>query len=260
MISASEDQKPANPVDHQGPEGSDDGSLSSVSTSSETSVEETKQRCPKKTEFQFIISSIFEQIRSLYKISALLRRPTLPNKYIRSVSKDEAISFYAPWDQAHVEAKFRNMDPTLARRLAMANTRRRQQLKYWEKHHQEETDELYVEPKAQQAAFSGGMAKSKSHVRAEAMREAGKLPTKSLEVRSKITKQSFSTVAQSAINDNQTFSGCPQTVYEPSLQEKGSCLRVPDPPKFEFGKTLFECPYCHASLEVGLMQNRHLWK
>ncbi len=95
-ISASENQETADPADQEEAERSDDDSISSVSTSSENSIEETKQRRPKKTEYQYIISHIFEQIRSLYKISALLRRPTLRDNYVRSISKDEAISAYVP--------------------------------------------------------------------------------------------------------------------------------------------------------------------
>lgn len=102
-VSASGNQETADPADQEGAERSDDDSLSSVSTSSETSIEESKQGRPKKTEYQYIISSIYEQIRSLYKISALLRRPTLRDNYVRSISKDEAISAYIPWDQAYVE-------------------------------------------------------------------------------------------------------------------------------------------------------------
>lgn len=47
-ISASEHQETADPADQEGAERSDDESLSSVSTSSETSIEETKQRRPKR--------------------------------------------------------------------------------------------------------------------------------------------------------------------------------------------------------------------
>lgn len=142
----------------------------------------------------------------------------------------------------------------------MANTRRRQQLKYWENHHQKETDAESVDPEAQQATLNAGKAESKSLVGPEAKREAAELPTERLGVRSKVTKESFSTIAQSTINDNRTFSGRSQTVYEPTVQGKGSSLTVPDPPKVDFGRTSFQCPYCHASLEVGLMRDRHLWK
>lgn len=142
----------------------------------------------------------------------------------------------------------------------MANTRRRQQLKYWENHHQKETEGASVNPEAQQATLNAAKAKSKSLMGPEAKREAGEIPSDRLGVRSKITKQSYSTIAQSTINDNQTSSGRSQTVYEPTVQGKGSPLTVPDPPKVDFGRTSFQCPYCHASLEVGIMRDRHLWK
>ena len=94
-----------------------------------------------------------------------------------------------------MESKFRNASEVLVRRLALANTRRRQQLIFWEKHPQDAAEELSSEAALFQSAK----------------------PTQSLSAPSRTTKQSFSTVALSAINDNETFSGRPKTLYQPSL-------------------------------------------
>ena len=236
----------------------DEASSSSVSTSSESSVGEEEKSSARKTDFQYLVSGIFRHIRSLYKISALLRRPVARDKYIRSVSKDEAVSFYAPWDQAHLEDKFRGANQSILRRLAMANTRRRQQLKFWEKHPAESSEAVKVtgpiiSHKPQSLVGAKDTTRSTNLT-------VDKRPTLSLGVPSQSTKQSFSTVAKSELNDNETSSGRPQTVYEPSTKGRTSKLRVPDRPKIPFGQISFDCPYCLTKLNVRNVDHRAAWK
>ena len=67
----------------------------------------------------FMVRQITEQIRSLYNLSALLRRPTMSSKYIRSERKDQALirdldtdfiplhEAYSTIDKRHVAEKMR---------------------------------------------------------------------------------------------------------------------------------------------------------
>lgn len=74
------------------------------------------------------------------------------------------------------------------------------------------------------------------------------------------TAQSFSTVAQSVLNDNETFSGRPKTIYAPSMAGPSRGARVPNPPDQVKGAVNFECPYCLTTLNWKSMQQRQLWK
>ncbi len=217
---------------------------------------------PRRTEFQDLVASIFDHIRSLYKLSALLRRPSVPNKYIRSISKDQVVSHFGYWDQAHVENKFRDAGAHLVQRLGLANTRRRQQLKYWEKHpdrsdlDQPQSKTLFQASLESRPRSLDGRRPHQMVVEPTAILK----PSQSLGVRSQATKQSFSTVALSTLNDNEASSDRSKTVYEPSMQDTTRALRVPDVPKVPEGASWFDCPFCFAKLDPRTMQKRHIWK
>lgn len=119
-------------------EGGED-SLSSISSGSDNSCADHSTTRPKKSDIQHLTSIIFEQVRSLYKVSGLLRRPAIQDKYIRSIGKDVIFSCYTYWDQAHVKNKFPNCSDVISRRLGVANTRRREQLRFWDRHRQGES-------------------------------------------------------------------------------------------------------------------------
>lgn len=196
----------------------------------------------------------------------LLRRPAVRDKYIRSVSKDESISCYMTWDQAHVENKFPGTSEVLVRRLGAANTRRRDQLKFWMKLRSQSSEEASVvplEPKAPRITIPRprSNAEPAENYDVPAL-EMTDIAAKSLGVPSKATKQSFSIVAQSilAVNDTKTSAGRPRTVYKPSMQGSSRSLRIPDPPNVPFGRTTFDCPYCFMKLDVQAMHKRQLWK
>ena len=238
------DAGPTTDEQHLLADDSDGDSLSSSSATSESLLDGGNRSRPKKGEIHYSLSDIFTHIQSLYKISVSLRRPAVHDKYIRSVSKDANTSCFVSWDQSHVESKFQNASEVLVRRLALANTRRREQLQYWEKHPQDAAEGVRSEAALLKSAIPPTESK----------------PTQSLGIPSGTSKQTFSTVALSAVNDNETFSGRPRTIYQESLQGASDHLRVPDIPKVLFGQTSFECPYCHTQLEVQTMRKRQLWK
>jgi hypothetical protein len=201
----------------------------------------------------------------------LLRRPEIHNKYIRSVSRNQSVSYFADWDKAHVSEKMsqwaldkgrRYEEPIdacvpLVSRLGAANTRRREQLKYWQKHPDRLTSigvQSAMSTKEQPAVpkdFKAGFAQNQP-------RQVGSEP--GMPAPSKGTKQSFSIVAKSVLDDNETFSGRPKTVYEPSAHGGGRFTRVPDAPRPQPGSLTFDCPFCFSELGVKAMQQRQLWK
>lgn len=110
-------------------------SESNTSTASEQSDDGESGTRPEENNAQFLISIIFAYIRSLYKLSKSLRRFTVHGDYSLTVSKYADASLFASWDQGYIGNRFPNATRFLVHRLALANTRRRQQLQYWKEHH-----------------------------------------------------------------------------------------------------------------------------
>ncbi|KAI4246100.1 MAG: hypothetical protein L6R42_009997 [Xanthoria sp. 1 TBL-2021] len=229
----------------------DQDSASSTSTASEQAGDGGSGTRLKETNAQFLISIIFGYIGSLYKLSKSLRRSTVHEKYIRSVSRYAGTSPFAHHDQAHVENKFPTASKVLVRRLGLANTRRRQQLKYWEEHHAIPGQD-FSSACAEQSELISETTTGAS--------ESGQIPASSLGTPSKASHQSFTTVAQSVLQDDASLSGQRNTVYAPSLPERDRSLRIPNVPNVPADQTSFECPYCHAQLDTINMRQRELWK
>lgn len=221
-----------------------------------------------------LVSAIISQIRSLYETLTLLRRPAIPDKYIRSVSKNLSmdVSHFATWDRAHVAAKITqwsldkdmnfeepfNPDSFLCSRLAGGNTRRREQLKYWQIHPERPSSKIplpLLSPVSQQQ--ENRSAQMHYQFMSAPVGDSSARSTAA----SKNTVQSFSTVAESVLQDNATKSGRPKTMYAPSGHGGTSQpLRVPDVPETPLGSLTFACPYCFAQLNANAMSDRQLWK
>ncbi|KAM7210735.1 C2H2 type zinc finger domain protein [Rhypophila decipiens] len=147
--------------------------------------------------------------------------------------------------------------PWLQERLARANTRRREQLRYWIDHpydpNQDNLGSNVTEPelvKVQVIRDDGSQVST--------LKKDGPAPP-SQGPKSVKTTQSFSTVAMSDIHDTKT-NVRPRTVYAPTEMGQGKVNSVPGPPKPPEGKSTFTCPYCGISLEWSEMQNRQSWK
>jgi hypothetical protein len=214
-----------------------------------------------------IISSIFEGIRSLYRISVLLRRPRNSSKYLRSsnttipsqnalkVTQDYAhvLEKIRQWRHRTVRSKVGGEEEKVAtveevqrreedehhenadiaffcQRLTWANLFRRKQFDYW-------VDCPDV-PESQ-------------HTDAQPNRLNAQTPT--------VIDASFSSVAMSALgNGNDVVQLL--TVYAKSVVGRPNASRVPDVPRFSKTYPSFECPYCHIILDSKLMQERESWK
>ncbi len=310
---------------------SDQDSISSVSADSDTSSgDEGSPRKVRVSKISVLVSHIFEQVRSLYHLSVLLRRPGVGDRYIHSIPKGQGnISRIgmSQYDYAHVQQKVRqwrgeskssfgacneqesvttladiqrreivkndllDKTDTLCHRLSRANTRRREQLKYWIRN-----------PDIREVAVSDESIRLKKLVtmgptRVEAVEESGnqapvikepKAATIGFEKmeRSTTSKQSFSAVTRSTVDDSKTQSNRPRTTYAQSVVGTKRSNRVPDLPKYLKPKPAsacaicrdglnstsdrlcchgnqnpnFECPYCHLNLRRATMEDRQNWK
>ncbi|KAH0560048.1 hypothetical protein GP486_003435, partial [Trichoglossum hirsutum] len=283
---------------------SDHNSVSSVSDDSDSNPdydsEHQRQRMPK---IRLLVQQIPEQIRSLYDLSSLLRRPKIADKYIRSVNSKPNTAMLSDldtlplsvclsgFDESHVAEKvlqwrgltkcgrsfeFNDEDvapvgqgligdrvadtPWFCQRLARANTRRREQLQYWNDHP--------YDPK--QGATNVARPTAPGLARASAKRERQEPRSQASTLKqpdsntlregptSTVSKQSFSTAAVSDIHDTKT-NVRPRTVYAPTAVGLGQSNSVPDPPKLADENATFPCPYCGTTLESSEMQNRQSW-
>jgi hypothetical protein len=139
---------------------------------------------------------------------------------------------------------------TIISRLARANTRRREQLRYWERHpFSRKVEEVAsVTNKEPRLPLRGlDLTKGNDTERAKSLT-------------SNPTIHSFSTVAKSAIDETQTISGRPRTVYAASVATGRQSARVPDILKAALKDDQVECPFCHAMLASATIKTRMSWK
>ncbi|EAW17234.1 C2H2 type zinc finger domain protein [Aspergillus fischeri NRRL 181] len=91
--------------------GSDRDSISSVSADSDSDLddydEHQRHRVPK---IRLLVQQVLEQVRSLYELSALLRRPKIADKYIRSVNSKSNIATLSDRDSLPLNVCFGSSD------------------------------------------------------------------------------------------------------------------------------------------------------
>ncbi|KFY11671.1 hypothetical protein V491_07104 [Pseudogymnoascus sp. VKM F-3775] len=248
---------------------------SSVSSQSDTSDFKAGSRVPSKTQrILRLLAIIVDHIQSLFQVSALLRRPTISNKYLRSVSKKTATEMESPFynlDLAHIIEKRRfwiNQQKwgvpvgknevegnCLIQRLATANVKRREQLHYWQAHPaQRSVVKLPCEP----IDLDTIITTPNPNPTQQLPEKAG--PESEISKPSHSTKRSFSTIVKSDLNDSATFSGRPQTEYVPSTKSGEYILGVPPVLEVIDESPTFKCPYCSTTLDAKAMLQRDLWK
>ncbi|KAF5122309.1 hypothetical protein E5D57_012786 [Metarhizium anisopliae] len=285
--------------------GSDHDSISSVSADSDIDSDgDVKYQYNRMPKIRLLVQQILEQIRSLYDLSALLRRQKITDKYISSIdSKPSApgnssnlpLSIcLSSADESHVVEKVlqwrgwtKSVDSVksddenfasrerrltddrvkdilwLCRRLARANTRRREQLQYWADHPYDCNKDKHN--------FTGEEIENREQIPTklaaegkESRSQASTLKPPSANVQSEgpnsiVSKQGFSTAAVSDVYDTRTNIRA-RTVYTPTAVGQSRSNSVPNPPNTKNGVTTFPCPYCGMILESGEMENRQSWK
>jgi hypothetical protein len=218
-----------------------------------------------------IINSISESIRSLYRISVLLRFPRKFVKYLGSGNSTVCCrdDLMTTLDYAHVLEKIRQWrhltiqskiggdvenlviqegiqlikeDPHreiadiafFCRRLTGANIFRREQFEHW--------IDCPDVPESREGSSDTGAR------------------TDQLKIQTSSTlRPSVSTVAKSALggdgNEDQWH-----THNAISVTAKSDATRVPDVPRRSETDPSFECPFCHIILDSQAMQEREVWK
>lgn len=248
------------------------GNYENASSSDESLSTQSSALGPPKSRICKAIESVSDSIRSLYRISALLKRPRNADKYLRSrnMMMPSQASLRAEEDHAHILEKMRQwrhltmrskvggdeeravtLDDIMSRkldedheladiaflcqRLTWANKLRRNQFKYWE-----ENPDI---PETQEEDIA-----SRSNSK--------RVETKDLSA----TQTSFSSVAISALAETRTEAGRLRTEYTNSVVGRSNAIRVPDIPECSKTDPEFECPFCHLVLISDRMQDRRAWK
>jgi hypothetical protein len=207
------------------------------------------------------LAIIVDHIQSLFQVSTLLRRPTISDKYPRSASKRTTVeneSAFLPWDLAHIAEKRRfwinqqkwhmpgdtdraedishQMSDYICTRLAAANVRRREQLDFWQTHPaQPSIIKLPNEPIRPKPAIALDSNPIGHLLKQVVTRSEISKPSHG-------TKQSFSTVAKSDLNDSATFSGRPRTEYVSSIKGEKYVLLLP--PVRQYERLVNRGPHC----------------
>jgi hypothetical protein len=222
-----------------------------------------------------ILSDIKDDIDSLFQVSLLLKRPGFDRRYLRSTGKsdfDSRIAHHFNSDVSHVtekilqwnqlenlandqqpvatpelidlrklEKKVSGHQQELIRRLASANTRRREQLLYWFRHPDQPPPEFGVHE------VLGKVHEDRTEVDSQ-----GQVST--------AAKDTFTIAAASDVYRATKMVGPTRTEYSESTTSNNNSSRVPDVPKAAFENDSFECPFCHAMLDSSEMQSRTQWK
>lgn len=212
-----------------------------------------------------LLTSATATIDKLYRLSFKIRNPAMRLGFSRSLNYQEVdpetgvnlIDRLRENDQRHLEqlfASYRSTSPEvfekdfLVRRLAKANTRRRQQFGYWKK---------------RRAQFE---TLSKTEIIKEMAPdliplESKKSPNPNVVVPIAPSRPSTAThldVSKVKLDDNASMISS-STVGNMKDEGNGDCFFIPPPPKHLWDGEEFECPYCFT-LCPRKMLHQTIWQ
>jgi hypothetical protein len=99
----------------------------------ETDVDDESEEDDPNEDLQYAFEDTKSTINSLFRMTLYIRNPSRRDQLKR---RDiSAVSGFASFDEAHVEHKFPDAESGLVKRLGQANTVRRANMRYWERHH-----------------------------------------------------------------------------------------------------------------------------
>jgi hypothetical protein len=190
-----------------------------------------------------LLSSTTANIDKLYRLSFKIRNPAMRLGFSKSLKYQEfdpetgvnLMDQFREHDQRHLEqlfASYRSSSPVdfekdfLVRRLAKANTRRRQQFGYWKKRRAQfenvvKTDELLPE------------SENGPNLNVPVIRTAASRPSTATHLDASKVKLDDSVSMVSSL-----------TVVDIKDDGNGDCFFIPPPPKHLWDGEEFECPYC----------------
>lgn len=224
----------------------DQDSTSSVSDSDYSTENEDEPRSRRIPRVRMFVRQITDQIRSLYDISSLLRRPVLITEKsicsnIEEIEVTDLLGYYGYEDIRW----FR-------KRMARAKTRRREQLLYW-KNYSYESQQMITRPN-----MVGDKGIERHVIWLEAQRDDSQTQGSSV----KPPDLRILHEGSESVSSKQTVSIVTLTdVYYalgtqfPKIQHLISTVNghnctffVPDPPRMRIGETSFLCRYCGMTL------------
>ena len=232
--------------------------FSELSDSSDSGGSLVEQPCP-TSELQQLFLAIVETITSLLKLSISIRRSTPRDRYARVASLKSPLD--PSFDINHVYEKYPRLrsKPWLVEKLGKAITRRRDYLRYRERHHEKLAGSLERQP-----------LEAKKHTLKVFFTELGIDPRggpKVADVASSSADRSrlASTLATTYIADSHNQL---ETASHSALSEISDITSVvddhnpearpiPDPPKDSAGAKPFECPYCYT---IQVIRKPSHWK
>lgn len=243
---------------------SSDSSVSSLADGSEAEFEDGMDST---TELQERFLEINQVISCLYRFSIAIRNPT-PRDRLQKYAAIE-VSHYEFFDIQHTSHKFPKAEKYLIDRLGKANSRRRQLLKYHEKHHKKlaqyidlpptrpwDTPEV-SRPNNNEATNGGRGFLDENYQALQDRPDPRKGPaTIATTINTQTTISTY--VGPSNIIAVLSDDGQSQTSYATSVTvDTASKLRVP-PPKHDsaFDGKPFECPYCFS---ITVLRDSRSW-
>ena len=268
--------------------GSDvEGSESEDESVSDQSGEtEAVEKLPK---LSTVLRATRDDMSSLAQVSLLIRQPGYERRYIHTTRTDDldpSARIFADLDYRHVKEKFRSWNPrrsnhrdnelsvgpdqtpddpqefskdqlALIKRLAKANTKRREQLLYWSRHPDRVDRPFDVSQKTVATAVPGAQKSTAAAETAKTPPEARSDATKTVQ-----TRNTFSIGIGSDPNATSVASVVSSKTYEKSILQHGRSNQVPSLPlaKTEQQNTSFMCPYCYEELSESKMRRRREWK
>ncbi|KID97744.1 transcription factor Cys6, partial [Metarhizium majus ARSEF 297] len=172
-------------------------------------------------------------INSLLRLSTSIRNPA-PHDHFMSTEYAED-GYFSDFDVRHVEAKYKDANQDLVRRLGKAISRRRRYFKYRESHHAKLSQGLDLDQGCTEAGQKSTVASSVPL----AMKDPGN------------SAPLFGELDE----DDHSETGNSQTSYATTAPESEK-LRVPTLPE-QYKKGPFQCPFCFMLISVT---NRIQWK
>ncbi|TIA29987.1 hypothetical protein D6C78_09876 [Aureobasidium pullulans] len=236
------------------------------------------------------LAAVYGGITSLYRIAALLRRPRITNKYLKSRNRRAPINLLvSSLDYTRITDKVRfwrgymtdrvagddELGVTendlqlrrelgdhqlsdigfLCQRLTRANTLRREQFDYWTEHPDVPESYRFDDTlRSQGTATTPSRDESSKEVLDRSKAAAPR------SVFSTSARTTFSSVGHTTLQDDRTKVSRPRTRYAASNVAGSNATRVPGIPRCPPEETDFECPFCHTELDWTKMQDRMVWK
>lgn len=234
-------------------------------TLDEAFVDEGSDEEEAPSELEELRQSVATIIKCLFRMSMLIRNPA-PHDLLIGANAADAAAF-ARFDYNHVRDKFPRAEEALISRLASAITRRRQSLKYFERHAADvepETQNVNQNVHQLQSMVTGPIeiTQNRSGARAGAgdtvtgIEESYNQDSDSDDSQPSYSSYALSdTVASDtsvwgALSQDQLSDfGASQTSYT-SASLAGGVATIPSPPKASENGAAFECPYCYSTLAM----------